>query len=169
MLAIRRRDLGEEWNMVIRSHWWASAFDGDLSDHFPYPSDLAHATRLLALKDMLLGFGGSEVCLPAVDEDIDLYEKHGEVWLDKSLIVTPGRPNSCHENSLRLWEARPDDLVVATGYCLDTRYHMWRQHSWCLRRSQRGGRVVETTVRGSLYFGVPLLEDEARERCLDYI
>ena len=98
-----------------------------------------------------------------IEEDINLLLAHGEIWLPIGLILKRGEPCGCHRNTARLWAANPEKLVIATGYYL-SQDGMWRAHSWCLRATSRGGRIVETTNKALLYFGIPLNQKESADR-----
>lgn len=141
----------EGWQEWSEGTWWATRYAG---------TPAADERALLGLRDRLLGFGGNEACLPPVDEDLEAISARGELWYGEGATLTPGRTSHCHSNSASLWEANRDTLLLATGYTL-SRDGMWRQHSWCVRPSPSGGRVVETTMPRIAYFGFAMTEEEA--------
>ena len=164
------KPMDADWRQAIANKFWATNFTGDLKNEVPastLPAQREAAVRelreLLGLRDILLPFGGEEVCLSRVEIDLGLLQQHGEIWLPKGATIKRGEVSQCHRNALSLWEADPAGLRVATGYYL-TDDGMWRQHSWCIRPTAKGGRVVETTHKALLYFGVILTDQEARVR-----
>lgn len=163
--------MGKEWKRNIADRYWATNFKGDLKEQVAgtdrpeerVQKDIESLEKNLVLRDRILKFGGHEVCMPAMEEDIEILLAHGEIWLPKGVLMRRGRACGCHENTARLWAANKDKVTIATGYylCEDG---MWRAHSWCLKANSRGGRVVETTNKAVLYYGVCLDEEESLER-----
>ena len=117
------------------------------------------------LADILLAAAGEHACFAHVEDDLALLERYGEFWMGRGIRMNRGDPNRCHDNALFCWDANRTLLRPATGYYL---YDdgCWRQHSWCvtLGTAGKGGRVVETTEKGVLYFGVTFTEAEAQAR-----
>jgi hypothetical protein len=72
--------------------------------------------------------------------------------------VRRGWRNQCHRNVALEHLASHRRLKVATGYYLSRRDGCWRQHSWLWDGEM--GRIVETTVPASRFFGVVLDETE---------
>ena len=115
-------------------------------------------------------FGGHEVCVPEIDGDVRKILLRGQLWLGDNVMLKRGEPCNCHENSLLLWKANKgrtldsafrQQLAMATGYAL-SEDGMWRQHSWCVLRTPRTVKVVETTEKRIFYFGYVLTEGEAQ-------
>jgi hypothetical protein len=169
--------MDKEWRRSIQDKFWATNFKGDLRREIAegmddwWDPDNAEANRAvrelqksLTLRDRILQFGGEQVCMPVIEEDIDTLLAHGEVWLPTGLIMRRGRPCGCHENTALLWDDNRDVVTIATGYYLSKKGGMWRQHSWCIAGNSRGGRVVETTNKGVLYYGVCLNLKESKAR-----
>ena len=121
--------------------------------------------RLWQLRDGLVEFGGQEVCLPAVEEDLSDILSRGQLWGPTGAMME-GRACACHENSCFLWEANQDKLFIATGYALSAD-GLWRQHSWCVQPTEEGSKIIETTVERELYFGFVLTLSESIEFASD--
>lgn len=131
--------------------WWASGYHG--TDAVP--------PGMTGLRERLLAFGGAEACLPVADDDLAAILGRGQLWYGDGAEMVQGRPSGCHENSALLWDSNRDTLLLATGYALSFEGGMWRQHSWCVRPTPSGGRVVETTEHREAYFGFVMDEAEA--------
>jgi hypothetical protein len=163
--------IGAEWlaTLAKTNRFWARACKdpftgGQVAAETPEAARI-RITRLLAFRDALLAVAGDEVCLPSIEEDIDLIERYGEFWMGRGVTLKRGEPCSCHSNSLWCWDANRDRVAAATGYAL-SEDGMWRQHSWCVLRATagKGGRVVETTVKRVLYFGLSFTPAESEAR-----
>lgn len=154
------------WLQAISSKYWATNFTGDLN-HVVSAKNKVNAVKVLRLqlqlRDIILNMAGEEVCMPLIEEDLSNLLTYGEAWLPTNIRIMRGEPSRCHQNAALLWEANTDKLFMATGYYLHSD-GMWRSHSWCIRPTTRGGRIVETTRVGLLYFGVTLTETEAESR-----
>ena len=125
----------------------------------------AKASGETPLEIELLAFAGDRVCLPRGGEtDEKKLLAHGECWYPIGVKLMVGEQSQCHRNSALMWEANRDKVRIATGYALSDD-GIWRQHSWCVtcdrRSGSRGGRVVETTEKRLLYFGVCLSDELA--------
>jgi hypothetical protein len=94
------------------------------------------------------------VCLP--DPNLGALLRRGSVFKGRPLLRRGWR-NQCHRNVALEHLASHRRLKVATGYYL-SRDGCWRQHSWLW--DGEVGRIVETTVPASRYFGVVLDEAE---------
>ena len=139
------------WKEEIQNRPWARDYNG------PEPLD----KKLLVLRDRLLSFAGNEAVIPKIEEDINDILEFGQLWNGWSnVLLKKGKPCRCHQNSADLYLANQDmeNLAVATGYAL-SQDGLWRQHSWLLLRKPRSVRVIETTTKRLLYFGVALAED----------
>ena len=133
-----------EWQKFIDQQWWSkknSLENLDLSE-FPHPEMIK---TMIKLREILLSFGGSEVCMPGYDDRIHMMK---------------GQPSQCHRNSSYCWEANQDKAVLCTGYGL-SEDGMWRQHSWLVELRPRRNRIVETTVPRVAYFGYGMTTEEA--------
>ncbi len=117
--------------------------------------------QLRKLRDCLLEIGGEVVLLPMIEHDIDAILDRGRLMRPKNLKMMVGEPCGCHSNSAELWHKNPDQLRICTGYALTTRDGLWRQHSWCW--DKQGQRVIETTTRRQLYYGVRFRKAEAEK------
>jgi hypothetical protein len=107
---------------------------------------------LLKMRNAFVRFGGEEVCIPSLEDDLSKILSRGTLWPGHGAKRMPGRPSQCHENSCLCWEANQDRLFVATGYALSDD-GMWRQHSWCVAPKGKGVTIIETTEPRELYFG----------------
>ena len=167
--------MGKKWKKDIQKKFWATNFQGSLKDCTPgstkkkdIPQAIAHLKSLLKLRKILLSFGGEEACLPLYEDDLDLLLKHGEIWLTTGLTMKRGHIGGCHENSAGLWKASRGEIRIATGYYLMDD-GMWRSHSWGIKPGARGGRIVETTNKAVLYFGVIRSFQEAEVQMEGYL
>jgi hypothetical protein len=123
------------------------------------------ASRYEKLKNLILSFGGDEVLIPDIEEDIENLLHRGYDF-DGIVGMEPGKPCDCHRNSCDLWEANREDfphrLHINTGYGLSLdkdNIGVWRQHSW-LYDSQEDS-VIETTTQRDIYFGYQMTNGEA--------
>ena len=107
--------------------------------------------RVALLRDGIVGFGGSFVIIPSVEEDMERLISRGQLWGPNSKMLR-GATSKCHSNSVMAWEANQDKLFLATGYALSGD-GVWRQHSWCVNPRPRSIQIIETTVARMLYFG----------------
>ena len=144
--------IGADRKVFLRSKWWGSET----------PSD--EKNPMFRLRDGLIALGGSEACLPSLEEDLEKIFTRGQLWTGYGAKLMAGRPSQCHENACLLWEQNQDKLCLATGYYLSGD-GMWRQHSWCVQPGKRGGnaRVIETTEVAQLYFGFVMTLGETLE------
>lgn len=177
--AIETYDLNREWRAALKKsthHWWYSEHLADLPAKSLVeaitPTSWAEERRqkyvedILTLREVLLEFGGFEVCFPSFESEKDLKAllTTGQAWRSRGLKMRRGRDIRCHANSALLWDANRDRLQIATGYAL-SKDGMWRQHSWCIEKRPRRPRVVETTLPRLCYFG-DLLSLKESERFL---
>lgn len=153
-----------EWLERIKTNWW---YSGNMANGYNVSKDKLSDGRpmnpkLYELHQRLLGFGGQETCLPAVEEDIDPILAHGQLWLDRYVCTMKGAPSQCHRNACDFWEINHNkmDVHIATGYAL-TEDGMWRQHSWLVHVMPKFVRIIETTVRRIAYFGYVMTDEEA--------
>lgn len=126
---------------------------------------------LYRLADRLLTFGGSSVCLPKEEEDLEGIMTYGQLWYGKTVKMKKGRPSRCHSNSAELYEANRDALtdsrlIICTGYALSGD-GMWRQHSWLAWIRARSVTLVETTVPRIAYFGFCMTGEQCDEFVYD--
>lgn len=150
------RALDDEWKARIAGHWWATNYNK--------PESLTvEELEMLKLRDRLLLWGGSEVCMSFFEEHTQRLLNQGKVWEPKGLTLKKGAASGCHSNILKLHAANPDATLCAYGYGLSAD-GMWRSHSWCI---QDGARVVETTTRRVLYYGFIYTEEEVAKRILE--
>lgn len=154
------KKIDPEQQEFINKKFWALKYDGDFNELVSIKSKgeirrkaQEHMRQLFELRTRLLLFGGAEVCLPAIEEDIHWLLNFGEIWLPKNHKHIKGIPSNCHANAAKLWDKDREKYRIATGYYLHDD-GMWRQHSWCLEKQPKQTRVVETTEVGVLYFGV---------------
>ncbi|MFE8701077.1 hypothetical protein ACFYKX_10770 [Cytobacillus sp. FJAT-54145] len=166
---LHTKPMSQDWLNTIaeRNHFWYTGFQGKLEDQFR-PERIEHAKQLLEMRERLLTFGGEQVCLPAIEEDLDAILNRGQLWYGDRSHLVKGRDSRCHENACNLYEANQNNPLVtlhmATGYAL-TEDGMWRQHSWLIQERPRVNRVIETTVKRIAYFGFVMTKEEAEEFC----
>lgn len=154
-----------EWQKWIDQQPWGRNYRGDDSISF----------QQMELRDKLLSFGGSEVCILDIEEDCDDILEHGQLWYGDHVIKKKGTPSQCHYNSACLYEVNQSRnvldtyrqrITICTGYAL-SEDGLWRQHSWCVLRTSRTVKVVETTEKRALYFGFAMTTDRAEKFCYD--
>lgn len=147
--------IDSEWKEKLKDKWWSVDYEGTLT---------LNQTKLIKIRNKLLSFAGEETCL-ALDESnkeiSDLLER-GQLWYGDRITMMKGEDSHCHQNSAACWNANKDKLAIATGYAL-TEDGMWRQHSWCVWGKSRANRIVETTGKRILYFGVVLTPKECKD------
>lgn len=117
------------------------------------------AAGMEKLKKILLGHGGSRVCMPAFEEDLKSLLTQGRLWRDPQVIFMPGRPSHCHQNACRCWYANQKESAIATGYALSDD-GIWRQHSWLVQNS---GTLIETTESRCVYFGIVMSPERSMQ------
>lgn len=156
---IETKPIDDGWQQWIDKQWWAkkNTFEGFEAVS---PNDYKLLKPLLELREKLLSFGGSEVCMPGFDEDAQKILDRGQLWYGDRIHMMKGQPCQCHRNSSYCWEANQDKSVLCTGYAL-SKDGLWRQHSWLVELRPRKNRIVETTVRRVAYFGFGMNTDEA--------
>jgi hypothetical protein len=113
--------------------------------------------NLLDLKAMLLSFGGNNVVLPNMEEDLKDIIERGQLW-GKNTYLIKGEMCQCHKNSILYWGQHKKNSFFVTGYALSSK-GTWHQHSWVLTKKNE---IIETTVDRVKYFGFILspLESE---------
>jgi hypothetical protein len=112
----------------------------------------AHGDQYEQLAARLHDAAGGSVLVIATndDEHLDLVVAGGHTIAAAGAELRLGRTSGCHANTA--WLARRGECRPATGYALsDDGY--WRQHSWGVTSD---GRILETTVARTAYFGVVL-------------
>jgi hypothetical protein len=103
------------------------------------------------LEDTLVGIGGAAVVHPPWgDDSLHILLERGVEYDRTHAQWRRGRPSDCHDNARRL-VSRGIAVGWATGYALTFSDGLWRQHSWAMRAD---GRIIETTTRRDMYFGV---------------
>ena len=111
--------------------------------------------ELKPLRKKLLLIGGEEI-VPREEPDLDKIIKRGKLFKNKA-ILTKLRAISCHSNAAELFATK--GYKIATGWALSDD-GLWRQHSWCVDGKNN---IVETTKRRKRYFGVVLMQKEAKK------
>lgn len=140
-----------EWKEWLKQKWWATNYTGEIQPHLK---------PLLRLINLLLQFGGEEVCMPAKEPDLYKILARGQLWYGNRIDFVEGLPCECHRNVSYLWVENKAFLLIATGYALSDD-GMWRQHSWAINPITK--KVIETTKDRLLYFGYVLdLEESER-------
>jgi hypothetical protein len=158
--SIKTPPINKEWLSRLTSMWWSSVFDGTPADE--REQKRFNANRRLINK--ILTFGGHEVCMPTIEDDLVDLMTRGVLVYGKKAQMMKGLASQCHSNSAALWEKNSDSLVIMTGYGLSND-GMWRQHSWCAHSVD--GRIVETTEKRIAYFGFVMSNDEAEKFASD--
>lgn len=165
--------IDEEWKNIIKSLWWATQYEGTLQDIIgasyqitcpQYFNDKSqHLTRLFALRDKILTFGGEEVCLPRTEDDLDAIESDSQFWYGHNVMLRKGQPSHCHQNIACQYLGNPKHLKICTGYAL-TDDGIWRQHTWGLfTYKTKPDLIVESTIPRLAYYGVVLTDEQAKQ------
>lgn len=116
---------------------------------------------LLNLRTRLLSIGGEEV-VPVFEDDLKKILNRGIPLINPIIKLIRGRPISCHSNSCEYWADHQKASELMTGWGL-SEDGLWRQHSWV--RIIKSGKVVETTIPRSIYYGFVMTPEEAGEFC----
>jgi hypothetical protein len=151
-----------DWERNIKDMWWYHKNNAEPV----LAKGILFDKRLFELREKLLSFGGSEVCLPVTEDDLEEILNRGQLWYGDRIHMMKGRPNQCHRNSAYCWNANKEKAVLCTGYAL-SEDRMWRQHSWLVELRPRKNKIVETTVERVAYFGFAMTEEEANQFYFD--
>lgn len=154
---IKWNPMDSEWKDYIQHNFWAQKTLADMKKIHPQMDD-----RLFDFKNLLLSFGGEEVCLAGYEEDLDCLLNYGQLWIGNNIKMMRGLPSQCHSNSSRCWEENKDISKICTGYALSND-GMWRQHSWVLWMKPKSNQIIETTVPRVAYFGYVMTEEQCYE------
>ena len=111
--------------------------------------------ELRPLRKKLLSIGGEEI-VPREEPDLSKIIKRGKLFKCKAKL-TKLRMISCHTNAAELYATK--GYKIATGWALSDD-GLWRQHSWCIDGKEN---IVETTKSRKKYFGVVLMQKEAKK------
>lgn len=153
--------INDEWKASINDKWWSVNYTGECDNKID--------RRLFELRNILLDFGGEEVCLPGIDEDIENILTRGILFPTNKtgrIKLMKGEPCRCHANSCNLWRQNKDnkeaDIHICTGYALSLD-GVWRQHSWLVYIDTNVNRpkIIETTAKRIAYFGFIMTDEEA--------
>ena len=165
-------------------YWWANGFIGEFKEkessnwtevyiENKIINQIYDYKNLLKLKEILMSFGGDDVCLNSYEEDLENILSRGQLWINKRGRITEikGEPNQCHRNSCNLYEQNKDNFEIhlCTGYALCHRDSIWRQHSWVVYIDKNTGKskIIETTVKWSAYFGYVMTTEESEKFAQD--
>ena len=116
---IKTAPFDEEWEKRISSMWWY---------HKNNIADARIDKRLFALRSKLLEFGGSEVCMPVFEPELNELLQYGQLWFGDRYRLIKGEPCHCHSNSSQYYLSHKDNTVLCTGYAL-SEDGMWRQRA----------------------------------------
>ena len=154
---INTGEFDKEWENNIKDMWWyhKNKENPVCAPHIKFDE------RMFKLREKLLSFAGSEVCMPVVDEDLDEILSHGQIWYGDRIQMKLGRQSQCHRNSASLWNKNKEKYVLCTGYAL-TEDGMWRQHSWLVEPRVKKSRIIETPPPRFLYIGIGMNNDQAK-------
>jgi hypothetical protein len=104
----------------------------------------------------VLRHGGTHVVPPLrPDPLMELLRTEGRPFPGDA-VVQEGAPSDCHRNAVALWRAGTA-VAIGTGYALSDD-GLWREHSWAVGAD---GRVIETTEKRIVYFGVVFADERA--------
>lgn len=141
----------KEWEESCKTTmWWGREYTGSVDEK---------CKPALSLKPIILSHGGCEVCLPAIEEDLDNIINYGQLWDNVTVKMMKGEPCHCHSNAANLWYTNRDSwknkgfaVIICTGYAL-SKDGIWRQHSWLVQAKARVNVIVETTEPRIAYYG----------------
>lgn len=137
------RPLEAERLAWLREHWRSAHEPLQLT-----PAEQGRQRLIQGLESM----GGQFAIVASLEEDLAKLLERGQLW-GATWKMKRGATSRCHSNSCLLFEANQHlDLTIATGYALSDD-GLWRQHSWCVYRTPKSVRVIETTERRLMYFG----------------
>lgn len=142
--------------------WWSQHQCAPERAHLLDDQQYITQNRLLIKK--ILDFGGGEVQMPTIEDDLDKLLKRGLLVIPKTPLLKPGAPSQCHFNAARLWENNKSSVAIMTGYALDASA-IWVPHSWGVHLDS--GRIIETTSRRQAYFGFMLSTEESEQFSFD--
>jgi hypothetical protein len=83
--------------------------------------------------------------------------KFGEITPSNNLKMAKGEERECHTNSAVLWSKNRKKYFLVTGFALSDD-GTWRRHSWV---KTKDGKLIETTIKREIYFGMTLEEEIA--------
>jgi hypothetical protein len=109
---------------------------------------------VVLLSTHLLEHGGKEVCVRFPEPDMKLILQRGYAFPTDGLTLNTGQDSECHSNSSILWLNDKRNLHICTGYGLTGDDQMWRQHTWLI--TKQGQKIIETTIKREMYYGVIL-------------
>lgn len=153
---VETKSISNEWKKNLEEMWWYSKNIKNTVADSPLKK------KMFKLRDALLSFGGEEVCLPSLEEDIDNILNRGQAWMGDKVDMMRGQPSQCHSNSAACWQENKSKTTIATGYAL-SEDGLWRQHSWVIHLKPRQNRVVETTKKRLIYYGFAMTEKECED------
>tara|TARA_B100002019_G_C21256613_1_gene594210 strand:- start:1790 stop:2296 length:507 start_codon:yes stop_codon:yes gene_type:complete len=136
--------------------FWNTNYQGTLN---------TYQKKLKNLSQKILSFGGNQVVLPSIEEDLEYIQMRGVFCIGEHSILKRGLPSQCHRNSCDLYmmEER-EDFFIMTGYAL-SKDGFWRQHSWCV--DYKNEKIIETTEPRIAYFGFVMTHSECDDFCFD--
>lgn len=134
--------------------WIASKTQFRDKNKLKFQEDLPPPEDVVLLSTRLLERGGKRVCVRYPEPDMKLILRHGSVFPTEGLTLQTGQENECHSNSSVLWLNNKWNLHICTGYGLTGDDQMWRQHTWL--NTKQGQKIIETTLKREMYYGVVL-------------
>lgn len=79
--------IDEAWRRRLRGYWWSTSYHGPLDPKIDHD--------LLTLRDALIGFGGQEACMPAVEDNLAGLLRRGQIWPGSPYRKLPYGPGRC--------------------------------------------------------------------------
>jgi len=147
-MKIKTKNPDRKWRTLANKNGWTIKYQHENLD-------------LENLKKRLLAIGGWAVCLSRHEPDFENILNRGERFAARAKMMR-GEPCQCHSNSANLWDNNRDISYLCTGYAL-SKDGMWRQHSWCVVRTPKSYKVIETTEPRISYFGYIMDQKEAEK------
>ena len=117
---------------------------------------------LIKVREVLLNFGGTEVCITTNEEyTINILER-GQLWFGDRIMIKKGSFSDCHKNSAHLWSFNEYNTKIATGFALNSE-GIWERHSWLVLNTYPTNKIIDINKRFKLYFGYILSVKECNE------
>ena len=157
---IQTKPLTKEHINTIQNRWWYHENGMEFWTNNEEPPFFRK--EMYDMRSHLLFLGGSEVCMPVFDPDLDAILTRGELWYKTPAKQVKGKPNQCHHNAANLWFNNQDKYTICTGYALSND-GIWRSHSWLIDKSAHRPHIVETTEKRVAYYGYQMSPQEAKK------
>jgi hypothetical protein len=160
-------------NLTAAMRWGFTDIDPDeylvaSKDPIQYNAVLPLQREAYEIGERLLSIDGHYIQIPTTNLPYcGALARYGKLMDPSNVSLQPGRPNWCHDNVIRLYNANSTGWSIAAGFALNFGEHgFWNDHTWLVKRD---GTIVETTERRKQYFGVKLTKARAAAFCERHI